>query len=61
MKQNPVFKISYPWYCVKELVFVPPRLSLCKSSDDVITHVIAQIEENRLEKVWHEFNYRIDV
>jgi hypothetical protein len=26
-----------------------------------ITQAIAQIDENTLQKVWHEFHYRIDV
>jgi hypothetical protein len=46
--------------CERFRVCAPPPITLQKLRGR-ITQAIAQIDENTLEKVWHEFDYRIDV
>jgi hypothetical protein len=60
MKQNQVFTIFSIGLCERFRVCAPPPITLQKLLGR-ITQAIAQIDENTLEKVWHEFDYRIDV
>jgi hypothetical protein len=60
LKQNQVFKIFSMALCERIGDCAPSPVAL-QDLRGRITQAIAQIDENTLEKVWHEFDYRTDV
>ena len=49
------------WSYIKDRVYVPPLPCDLKQLKERIKHAVASIDSEMLQKVWREFDYRIDV